>query len=85
MFQACFGFGFLITQGERTSAASGSASGATAAQPPTKSQDADMAEFRHASMTPACFAPQRHLFLCVGRPIVVAWLMLNPFVTPIGN
>ena len=35
----------------------------------------DMKAFRHAGLTPASFAPARHLFMCCGRPIVVRLLM----------
>ena len=38
----------------------------------------DMAMFRHATMTPASFAPARHLFMCCGRPIVVHLLLTFP-------
>ena len=35
----------------------------------------DMRRFRFVTMTPACFVPQRHLFMCAGRPIVVPCFM----------
>ena len=35
----------------------------------------DMDTFRHATLTPASFAPARHLFMCCGRPIVVHLLL----------
>ena len=31
----------------------------------------DTRRFRHVTMTPASFVPQRHLFMCAGRPMVV--------------
>ena len=47
--------------------------------PPSRPHDVgrpeDMNTFRHASMTPASFAPARHLFMCCGRPIVVHLLL----------
>ena len=39
------------------------------------SRPEDMATFRHATITPASFAPARHLFMCCGRPIVVHLLL----------
>ena len=38
----------------------------------------DMDMFRHATLTPASFAPARHLFMCCGRPIVVHLLLTFP-------
>ena len=57
------------------SSASGSASqlGSSVSLPPQVSED--MAKFRYASMTPASFMPTRHLFMCAGRPMVVACFM----------
>ena len=71
-------------------AASSSASGPATAGPSSASLPPqvldDMAKFRHASMTPASFMPQRHLFMCIGRPMVVAcfmYLFTPPsFLTP---
>ena len=37
-------------------------------------RDEDMSRFRHANLIAAGFAPQRHLFMCCGRPIVVLWV-----------
>ena len=38
----------------------------------------DMRNFRMLSMTPASFVPQKHLFMCIGRPMVVASFMYLP-------
>ena len=50
--------------------------------PPSRPHDVsrpeDMATFRHATITPASFAPARHLFMCCGRPIVVHLLLTFP-------
>ena len=71
-------------------AAASSASGQPTARPssaslPPQVSD-DMAKFRYASMTPASFMPTRHLFMCAGRPMVVACFMYSPtppsFLTP---
>ena len=62
-------------------AAASSASGEPTAsgsvsEPPSVAED--MRNFRFASMTPAAFYPTRHLFMCAGRPMVVACLMYSP-------
>ena len=44
--------------------------------PPSVSED--MRNFRYASMTPASFQPTRHLYMCAGRPMVVACFMYSP-------
>ena len=38
----------------------------------------DMRNFRMLSMSPASFVPQRHLFMCIGRPMVVQCFMCLP-------
>ena len=38
----------------------------------------DVRRFRHVTMTPASFIPQRHLFMCAGRPMVVPCFMYSP-------
>ena len=38
----------------------------------------DMRHFRMLTMTPASFVPQKHLFMCIGRPMVVPCLMYLP-------
>ena len=48
----------------------------SASLPPPVSED--MRNFRYASMTPASFQPTRHLFMCAGRPMVVACFMYSP-------
>lgn len=42
----------------------------------------DMRRFRHVTMTPASFIPQRHLFMCAGRPMVVPCFMYSPHLQP---
>ena len=42
----------------------------------------DMRHFRHMTMTPASFVPQRHLYMCAGRPIVVPCFMYSPHLQP---
>ena len=42
----------------------------------------DMRNFRFATMTPASFLPQRHLYMCAGRPIVVPCFMYSPHLQP---
>ena len=67
--------------GESLPPRGGSSSGHTAdlPAPPSPPEDVgrpeDMNTFRHATMTPASFAPARHLFMCCGRPIVVHLLL----------
>ena len=73
---------------EEMAAASASAAAASSASgqptelpssvslPPPVSED--MRKFRYASLTPASFAPTRHLFMCAGRPMVVACFMYSP-------
>ena len=73
---------------EEMAAASASAAAATSASgqptelpssvslPPPVSED--MRKFRYASLTPASFAPTRHLFMRAGRPMVVACFMYSP-------
>ena len=66
---------------EMAAAAGSSASGEPTAsgsvsEPPSVAED--MRNFRYASMTPAAFYPTRHLFMCAGRPMVVACLMYSP-------
>ena len=51
------------------------ASGSTS-EPPSVAED--MRNFRYTSMTPASFQAARHLFMCAGRPMVVACLMYSP-------
>ena len=64
---------------EEMPAAAASASGQPSESlPPPISEDRlseDMRNFRYASMTPASFAPTKHLFMCCGRPMVVASFM----------
>ena len=48
--------------------------------PPPLSED--MRTFRHVTMTPASFMPQRHLFMCAGRPMVVPCFMYSPRLQP---
>ena len=50
--------------------------------PPRVRREEDMTPFRHASMTPASFAPQRHVYMCCGRPMVVRCLMFSLLGTP---
>ena len=42
----------------------------------------DMRDFRYRTMTPASFVPQRHLFICAGRPMVVPCFMYSPHLQP---
>ena len=42
----------------------------------------DVRRFRHVTMTPASFIPQRHLFMCAGRPMVVPCFMYSPHLQP---
>ena len=75
-----------IEETPAASSASGSASQvrSSVSLPPQVSED--MAKFRYATMTPASFMPTRHLFMCAGRPMVVACFMYSPtppsFLTP---
>ena len=52
----------------------------SASLPPRVSED--MEKFRHMTLTPASFVPQRHLFMCAGRPMVVALFMYSPTHPP---
>ena len=80
----------IVLQGDVGSAAAGpSSSGATSSGsafheslPPPMRPDEDMKMFRHASMTPASFFPQRHVYMCCGRPMVVPCWMLSLLGTP---
>ena len=61
------------------------ASSSSGMQTSLPSLEEDMKRFRHASMTPASFAPARHLYMCCGRPIVVLWMMSSRGSTgPVG-
>ena len=77
--------GAAAAAGESLPPPGGSSSGhgdglpAPASPPEDVSRPEDMNTFRHATMTPASFAPARHLYMCCGRPIVVHLLMsLSP-------
>ena len=71
---------------EAEPAAESAASGVPAEYPSQKclppSVAADMRRFRHLTMTPASFVPQRHLFMCAGRPMVVPCFMYSPHLQP---
>lgn len=67
-------------------AGASSSSGLHESLPPPVDWHEDMKRFRHASMTPASFAPTRHLYMCCGRPMVVLWLMSSRGSTePVGH
>ena len=55
-------------------AAGGASSSRVRAEGEPSERDEDMNRFRHANLIAAGFAPQRHLFMCCGRPIVVLWV-----------
>ena len=65
-----------------SAAAASSASGQPTALPSSVSLpprvSEDMRKFRYVSMTSASFAPTGHLFMCAGRPMVVACFMYSP-------
>ena len=54
-------------------AAGGASSSRVRPQGEPSERDEDLSRFRHANLVAAGFAPQRHLFMCCGRPIVVLW------------
>ena len=55
-------------------AAGGASSSRVRTQGEPSERDEDLSRFRHANLIAAGFAPQRHLFMCCGRPIVVLWV-----------
>ena len=55
-------------------AAGGASSSRVRPQGEPSERDEDLSRFRHANLIAAGFAPQRHLFMCCGRPIVVLWV-----------
>ena len=55
-------------------AAGGASSSRVRPQGEPFERDEDLSRFRHANLIAAGFAPQRHLFMCCGRPIVVLWV-----------
>ena len=57
-------------------------SSGSAVQSGAPSVHEDMRDFRYRTMTPASFVPQRHLFICAGRPIVVPCFMYSPHLQP---
>jgi hypothetical protein len=76
---------YLTTRGglSKRSSSGAASSGAVnrrESPPPPNNIAADMKRFRMATMTPASFVPQRHVCICVGRPIVVPCFSLPRFL-----
>ena len=89
MFHACSYCWSSISQGDGGSAAAGASSSAAGASAASRLQEslpppreADVKTFRHAAMTPASFAPARHIYMCCGRPMVVRCLRYSPRPPP---